>query len=654
MRESPLRTYEGQIRIVLVLLVLFLAVAIYCNVHLLIIARNAIQDEAGRRLGLEADLVRAELERDQMLRGLRSGPEDVPYIPPTYLDRIARVKGMVGIAILSMDGGILSSSDPRRVGQIDPFLSAPGGRALGTLRIGRSVVTPLDRAAGSRHATLAAYSPIRDRRRESIAVIRVEQEVPVLAGVDRSLRAIAALQAGGLVLLLVMVILFARWLLQPYRRLLSAAGGAPGTLSGLGRAGGHDGADELLLAFRGVLDKMRDQERELITLERREGGVTDALIPGERLIGGMTSAVLVFDARGRLAVTNAAASRLLHLDGAAAGKSIADLLAAHPRLVALIEESLATGRGRSREVLPLSGPSGKETHLGAMVSPIRPVSPDGAASGPVEGVICLLADLTEIKMLRERVGLKENLASLGEMSAGIAHEFRNSLAAIQGFARLIARTAGRGGAGREEAREHADAILREVESVEKVVRDFLRYARPAALDLADVDLERLVRGEVAGFREECDARGLSVVVKGSFPSVRADEALLRQALNNLLRNAAEAIAGRNGSPDAPRESSNGGGRIEVRGMPDPHLSGGARIAIADNGPGIARDHLARLFRPFFTTKDRGTGLGLALVQKVAALHDGRIEVDSEPGRGAVFTLVLPARPGQHDTPGSLS
>ena len=114
MSAPVLRSYAGQIKIFLVLLVMFLAVAIYCDVHLLVLARNAVQDEAGERLGLEADLARAELERVQMIRGLQAGPGTAPYIPPTYLDHMARLKGLSQIDILAADGHVVSSSVPAR------------------------------------------------------------------------------------------------------------------------------------------------------------------------------------------------------------------------------------------------------------------------------------------------------------------------------------------------------------------------------------------------------------------------------------------------------------------------------------------------------------------------------------------------------------
>ena len=119
MTRSLLNSYEGQIKIFLVLLVLFLAVAIALDFHLLVSARDAIQEEVGRRVALEAEVVRAELERDQMLRGLRAEPGTPPYIPPAFLDLMARQKGMLAIEILTTDGKVLSSSDPKRVGRPD-------------------------------------------------------------------------------------------------------------------------------------------------------------------------------------------------------------------------------------------------------------------------------------------------------------------------------------------------------------------------------------------------------------------------------------------------------------------------------------------------------------------------------------------------------
>jgi PAS domain S-box-containing protein len=641
-KPSPLGRYEGQVKIFLTLLVLFLAVAIYFNVHLLVVARGAIRDEVGRRIALQADLVRAELERDQMLRGLSAGAGVVPYIPPSLLDRMARQRGMARIEILNLDGRVLSSSDPGRVGRQDETLEEDGGARRGRLLAGGSLVIPPAPSPGSSSARLAAYRPLQDRSFVTRAIIKIEEETPVLASVDTSLRVIAALQAAGLGLVLVLVILFARWLLQPYRRLARAAVEAPGAVDRLSARGSADDPDDLVGAFRGVLETLRRQEVELSALKQgRPASDESPFLPGDHLIRGMTSGVLVFDREGRLGVLNEAAERLLGLSRAGAvGRPCADLLGQNRRLAELIERCLSTGESRSREVVPLAGPSGRMSHLGAMISPILGTG-EPAGSGPIEGALCLLADLTEIKSLREKVALKENLAALGEMSAGIAHEFRNALATIQGLARLIARPGGNGDAPPDPGRENAEAILREVGGIGKVVDDFLRFARPASLDLADLDPRRLAEDLVEEFRGDPLCRGVRLEVRGASPRIVADEALLRQALMNLLRNAAEAIAAA-GNDDGAGGS---GRRILVSLAPDEASPGGARISVEDDGAGIAEEDLPRVFAPFFTTKDRGTGLGLALVQKTAVVHDGRVEVDSRPGGTTRFTLVLPSRPG---------
>jgi PAS domain S-box-containing protein len=641
MRVSPLRTYEGQIKTFLFLLVLFLAAAILLDVHLLVVARDAVQVEVGRRLALQADLARADLERDQMLRGLRGEGGEVPYIPPTLLARQARLKALIAIEILTPEGRVLSSSRPERVGTIDAFLAADAGRA--PFLAGGSLVAPIDRLPGSRYATLAAYRPILDGSRAVLAVLKVESEVPVLASVHFNLTLIALVQAAALTLLVVLVVFFSRWLLQPYRRLLRAAGQAPGEIAGLTAAGPADEPDYLVGAFQGVLDKLRAQEDELQRLRQgRDGPGRGGLLPGDHLVGGLTSAVLAFDRDGRLTVLNAAAERLLGLEkGGATGRRYGDLLGGTDRLVDLIGRSLKTGESFSREMITRADRAGRTTHLGAMVAPIRS-RPDTAGGAQGEGVLCLLADLTEIKALRERVGLKENLASLGEMSAGIAHEFRNSLATLQGLARLILKGGGEG-APHGTAREHAEAIVRETGTIGKVVDDFLRYARPVSLDLSEVDLTRLVEELAVDFRGDERSGGIEVEVRGVFPRIVADQALIRQALHNLLLNAAESFApdpgpGPAGGPPQAR-------RILLKGEPD---HGGARIVVEDNGRGIASDDLPRIFAPFYTTKEGGSGLGLALVQKAAVLHDGRVEVTSDEGAGSRFTLVLPPRPGLPD------
>ncbi|HEV8200318.1 MAG TPA: ATP-binding protein [Candidatus Polarisedimenticolia bacterium] len=647
MTPAFLRSYAGQIKIFLVLLVLFLAIAIWFDFHLLVVARNAIQEEAGLRLGVEADLLRAELERDRMLTGAPApstgalppttemaapstgtpgGDAAAPFVPPAFLERLARLHDLRRVDLLSSDGKVMTSSDTAGIGGLDPFLLAHEGRERRRLLSGLTSITPLERAGRSSFATLAAYRPIRDRDFRTLGFIRLEREVPALASLDLDLRTIAMLQAGGLLSVLTLVLLFARWLLRPYRRLQAAAGLATAAVP----ADGLDDAEALVGAVQGVLEKMRAQERELHSLKGLEtGGAVASGLPGERLISGMSSAALVFDRGGRLVTLNAAASRLLDLGAPAPGREAADLLGAHAPLLDLLQGTLQRGEARSREVVTLRGRDGRPVHVGVMLSPIRGGTGDPDASG-VDGVVCLLTDLTEIRALRERARLRDNLAILGEMSAGIAHEFRNALAVIQGHARLQSRAA-----AADPARGHAEAIERETARLLRIVGDFLRYARPITPDLQEVDLARLVAETADDFRSDPDHARVRIAVEGVFPRLFADETLLKQALQNLVLNAFEATL------DEPKGDTR---TILVRGREEAGERPLVRIEVEDDGPGVPAEARGHIFTPFYTTKDEGTGLGLPLVQKVAALHDGTVEALPRPGGGTRMVLLLPRRP----------
>jgi signal transduction histidine kinase len=233
--------------------------------------------------------------------------------------------------------------------------------------------------------------------------------------------------------------------------------------------------------------------------------------------------------------------------------------------------------------------SGKLRRLGAMVAPIE-LPPE---RGP-RGALCLLTDITEVTELREQVALKRNLESLGEMSAGLAHEFKNAIATLQGYAQLL---------------EHEE-LLNEVRNLSSMVTAFLNFARPQPLLLEDVSLKELV--------EECAAE-LKLTLDLDESIVRADERMLRQAILNILRNAVEAV------------SEYGSVFVKVQNQ---------TIEIRDTGPGIPPDHLSKIFIPFFTTKPTGHGIGLALAHRIITEHGGTLTAANAPEGGAVFTIKL--------------
>jgi signal transduction histidine kinase len=221
--------------------------------------------------------------------------------------------------------------------------------------------------------------------------------------------------------------------------------------------------------------------------------------------------------------------------------------------------------------------------------------------------------------------LKESLAQVGELTAGIAHEFRNGLATIHGYARLLDLNA-----LPTPYHPHLKGIRQETEALGEVVTNFLNFAKPAQLMLSPVDLHSIADRAADEVRGEVHTRGGDVIVRGEFPVIEGDDVLLRQAFSNLLRNAVEACVDASITPKIVVD-----GRVEA---------GSVRVSVDDNGPGVALADRERVFRPFVTTKGRGTGLGLALVQKIIVTHNGRIQVAGAAGGGASFQIVLPLPP----------
>jgi signal transduction histidine kinase len=240
--------------------------------------------------------------------------------------------------------------------------------------------------------------------------------------------------------------------------------------------------------------------------------------------------------------------------------------------------------------------------------------------GSAIGVILSFTDLTEVKRLQRQMELRERLTALGEMSAGIAHELRNPMAVITGYLNLLSKKAD------PAAQETIRGIGNEISGMNRIIGDLLTFARPASLNRVKVRIKELLQGCLASALQASGA-GPGIKTSIDIEDIEAsfDEVLMRQAFTNLLQNAFEAM------PE--------GGTIALEtGIRNKDLV----IVIRDTGIGVAPATVKKIFLPFFTTKDKGVGMGLALAHKVIASHGGRIEVESEEGKGTVFTVILPA------------
>ncbi len=246
----------------------------------------------------------------------------------------------------------------------------------------------------------------------------------------------------------------------------------------------------------------------------------------------------------------------------------------------------------------------------------------------VRGIILTFQDITKVVEMEEQVRRQDRLATIGSLAAGIAHEIRNPLASLSGSIQVLRKDLDLKG----DNQRLMDIVLREAERLNTIITDFLEFARPRASSLEEISLSSLVDETITllrnnrNFREDikitCDVDS-SVILQ-------ADPQMMRQVFWNLLINGCQAM---------PK-----GGEIRISATPVSRGSDDAewlRVTIADSGQGIAREDIDKIFYPFFTTKTGGTGLGLAIVYRIIEDHGGTIAVESEPGEGTQFSIMLP-------------
>jgi len=242
------------------------------------------------------------------------------------------------------------------------------------------------------------------------------------------------------------------------------------------------------------------------------------------------------------------------------------------------------------------------------------------------GVIYFFIVIRSYYRLEEQVQRTEKMAAIGRLAAGVAHEIRNPLSSIRGFAYLL----GRGHDKESPEREYADVMVREIDRINHVVTDLLNFSRPMTLEAESTMLPDLIDHVVSLVSADAKDHGVEIHVdcEAGIPPIWLDPNQVTQALLNLMLNAVNAMET--------------GGALKIRTAVS-HDGEGLEIQVEDNGPGIDPDIQEKIFEPFYTTRERGTGLGLAMVRKIAENHDGRIRVESpRPGNGsgARFTLSL--------------
>ncbi len=338
------------------------------------------------------------------------------------------------------------------------------------------------------------------------------------------------------------------------------------------------------------------------------------------VLNSLLSGVLAVDKDGTILAANDAARRHLQLDSEvlAAGNQLTDLPISEPFL-RLFEQAVHGGRSLAREEFVVPGSDGKDREIGVSVSLLEGL--DG-----VNGAIFLFTDMTERRRIEREAALNRQLASIGELTAGVVHELRNPLSVISGMCELLLRRLEADHPGRKSA----EAIGEETTKLQKLVAQFLGFARPFEVEPAWCHPQDILERVVKLCRRQADENGASIEVDygPDLPKIHADLDKAAQAVANLVNNAVDAVGK--------------GGRVHVGAR-----STGRSVVfrVRDNGPGVQCDPDENLFSPFVSKKEGGTGLGLAIVHRIVTAHGGAVSYRNLDEGGACFEVALPIEKG---------
>lgn len=381
----------------------------------------------------------------------------------------------------------------------------------------------------------------------------------------------------------------------------------------------RDQADFVLDTFQSVVHELKEKEQELERLRSAaEEKAWDIESYNENILRSVSSGVITFNPKREITTFNFAAERILGISSdPTVGFSCEKVFGSTSPVYHLLERALKDEQPTSRQEFEMQRPDQRKIWVGVSTSLLRD------QKERIIGATFVFTDLTEIRRLQEQVELKKRLTVLGEMSAGIAHEFRNFMGTILGFAKLLSKQVD----SHDPMQSMIDAIIRELRAMERLISELLNFSKNAELNCRALDLKPFLESVMSKVpkKDEENPSEISLEIPENLPPIYGDEILLRQALSNLAYNGMDAM-------------ENGGVlRVAARFIPPSTVE----ITIQDSGKGISPEDLEKIFLPFFTTKEKGTGLGLALVHKIVLSHNGRIEAKSKEGKGSTFHVYLP-------------
>ena len=395
-----------------------------------------------------------------------------------------------------------------------------------------------------------------------------------------------------------------------------------------------DEIGQLAIAFNHMASQLFQQRTALeaahADLRRHFEELADLKSYTDSILESLTSGIITLDLDGRVVTMNPAAELLTGLFAAeATGRYCTEIFSHSPEVVEILMETLASRTVVASTSLMLRRRNGTSLAIELSTAPL------GEAGGKDLGAVGVFKDVTVVHELEAQLRRSDRLAALGTLAAGLAHEIKNPLTSLRTFTRLVSRRF-----NDERFRQTFERVVpRELERINRIVERLLELARPRRLSLKPVQLPALLERVVELYANQIETKQIMVLREYArdLPTVQGDGEHLYQAFLNLVTNALEAMGT--------------GGRLTLRaGWSEDRdwLSSSRRapkrsvkVEIEDTGTGIPPAEADKIFNPFFTTKEGGTGLGLALAHKIIEDHDGSVTFRSSPGAGTTFRLLLP-------------
>jgi signal transduction histidine kinase len=474
---------------------------------------------------------------------------------------------------------------------------------------------------------IARIIPESSSEAETTVLLVVERNRKVFSRTDFRVAVFFLLSILGLVFAYIVVLYYGRKMLQPFVRLETILSDVVSMKSHVIQAQDdfQDPVQRSIETFAEVIRKLQEQEYRLEFLGNRlEQPMSPMDTYEDELLDKVNTGIITFDQNRVIQTMTSRVPKLFQLKSSdVKGHKCEDVFGHSSEICRVLDMGLNNKKAVRQQNWKWQVSSSIPIWLSISTTLIQ------ETDGSVIGVGCVVRDVTLVKKLRSQIREKEHLAALGELSAGIAHEFRNPLGAIQGNAQYL----------KEEVEEEhlaviAGEISSEVNNLERIIRDFLHFARPVQPDVSPQNPYLLIQDEINSVKRLYGENiEFNLNAGANVVSVELDENLFRQAVHNILENACQAM--------------NGSGSIEVKiavadtGANDAESSGVCTIQFQDTGPGIPPDLIEEVFKPFYTGRQDGIGLGLAIVKKIILMHNGFVEIESREESGAIIRISIP-------------